>query len=209
MLLCIALVAAFNVTDYMLLSYMPTYLTQLGFGETGGLMSIVIVMLILMALINSVGRLSDRIGRKPVLMAGSVGFFVLALPAFLLIKQGGTLAVFAGLLILGLALVCYLGVMSSSLPALFPTDVRYGSLSIGFNISVSLFGGTTPLVVAALIGATGNDLMPAFYTMLAGLVGIIAVAAMKETARKPLEGSPPSVATDEEARELVEAQRVS
>ncbi|APY85628.1 proline/glycine betaine transporter ProP [Streptomyces alfalfae] len=207
MLLCIALVAAFNVTDYMLLSYMPTYLTERGFGETGGLMSIVIVMLILMALINSVGRLSDRVGRKPVLMAGSVGFFVLALPAFLLIKQGGTVPVFAGLLILGLALVCYLGAMSSSLPALFPTDVRYGSLSIGFNISVSLFGGTTPLVVAALIGATGNDLMPAFYTMLAGLVGIIAVAAMKETARKPLQGSPPSVATPEEARELVEAQR--
>ncbi|MGW6062261.1 glycine betaine/L-proline transporter ProP [Streptomyces sp. NPDC055189] len=207
MLLCIALVAAFNVTDYMLLSYMPTYLTELGFGETGGLMSIVIVMLILMALINSVGRLSDRIGRKPVLMAGSVGFFVLAIPAFLLIKQGGTVAVFTGLLILGLALVCYLGAMSSSLPALFPTDVRYGSLSIGFNVSVSLFGGTTPLVVAALIGATGNDLMPAFYTMLAGLVGIIAVAAMKETARQPLEGSPPSVATAQEARELVEAQR--
>ncbi|MEU3741274.1 MULTISPECIES: glycine betaine/L-proline transporter ProP [unclassified Streptomyces] len=206
MVLCIALVAAFNITDYMLLSYMPTYLTDLGFGETGGLMSIVIVMLILMALINSFGRLSDRIGRKPVLMAGSVGFFVLALPAFLLIKQGGTVAVFSGLLILGLCLVCYLGVMSSSLPALFPTDVRYGSLSIGFNISVSLFGGTTPLVVAALIGATGNDLMPAFYTMLAGLVGIIAVAAMKESARQPLEGSPPSVATDEEARELVEAQ---
>ncbi|MFE0106683.1 MFS transporter [Streptomyces sp. NPDC059009] len=207
MLLCIALVAAFNITDYMLLSYMPTYLTQLGFGEAGGLMSIVVVMLILMALINSVGRLSDRVGRKPVLMAGSVGFFVLAVPAFLLIKQGGQVAVFTGLLILGLALVCYLGAMSASLPALFPTDVRYSSLSIGFNVSVSLFGGTTPLVVAALIGATGNDLMPAFYTMLAGLVGIVAVAFMKETARRPLEGSGPSVATREEARELVESQR--
>ncbi|MDG4864764.1 glycine betaine/L-proline transporter ProP [Streptomyces sp. T-3] len=207
MLLCIALVAAFNITDYMLLSYMPTYLTDLGFGETGGLMSIVVVMLILMALINSVGRLSDRIGRKPVLMAGSLGFILLAVPSFLLIKQGGTVPVFAGLLILGLALVCYLGAMSSSLPALFPTDVRYSSLSIGFNISVSLFGGTTPLVVAALISKTGNDLMPAYYTMLAGLVGFLAVLAMKETARKPLEGSPPSVATEEEARELVEAQR--
>ncbi|WP_327351775.1 glycine betaine/L-proline transporter ProP [Streptomyces sp. NBC_01304] len=207
MLLCIALVAAFNITDYMLLSYMPTYLTDLGFGETGGLMSIVVVMLILMALINSVGRLSDRIGRKPVLMAGSMGFIVLAVPSFLLIKQGGTVPVFAGLLILGLALVCYLGAMSSSLPALFPTDVRYSSLSIGFNISVSLFGGTTPLVVAALISKTGNDLMPAYYTMLAGAVGLLAVLAMKETARRPLEGSPPSVATEEEARELVEAQR--
>lgn len=136
-----------------------------------------------------------------------MGFIVLAVPSFLLIKQGGTVPVFAGLLILGLALVCYLGAMSSSLPALFPTDVRYSSLSIGFNISVSLFGGTTPLVVAALISKTGNDLMPAYYTMLAGAVGLLAVLAMKETARRPLEGSPPSVATEEEARELVEAQR--
>ncbi|RFU87150.1 proline/glycine betaine transporter ProP [Streptomyces triticagri] len=207
MLLCIALVAAFNITDYMLLSYMPTYLTELGFGETGGLMSIVVVMLVLMALVTSVGRLSDRIGRKPVLAAGSLGFIVLSVPSFLLIQQGGTVPVFAGLLILGLALVCYLGTMSASLPALFPTRVRYGSLSIGFNLSVSLFGGTTPLVVAALISATGNKLMPAFYTMLAGLVGLVAALAMKETARRPLEGSPPSVASDEEARELVAAQR--
>ncbi|AYG84748.1 Proline/betaine transporter [Streptomyces hundungensis] len=207
MVLCLALVAAFNICDYMLLSYMPTYLSTLGFDETGGLMSIVAVMIVLMALINSVGRLSDRVGRRPVLIGGSLGFIVLAVPCFLLIKQGGTAAVFIGLLVLGLALVCYMGTMSSALPALFPTAIRYGSLSIGFNISVSLFGGTTPLVVQGLIGATGNDLMPAFYTMLAGLVGLVAAIAMKETARKPLEGSPPSVATDEEAAELVAAQR--
>ncbi|CAM5235192.1 glycine betaine/L-proline transporter ProP [Streptomyces xanthochromogenes] len=207
MLLCLALVAAFNITDYMLLSYMPTYLSTQGFNETTGLMSIVIVMIVLMAIINSVGRLSDRVGRKPVLIGGSIGFIVLAVPSFLLIKQGSTIAVFTGLLALGLALVCYMGTMSSALPALFPTAIRYGSLSIGFNISVSLFGGTTPLVVQGLIGATGNDLMPAFYTMLAGLVGLVAAVAMTETARKPLEGSPPSVATAEEAAELVAASR--
>ena len=109
MLLCLALVAAFNITDYMLLSYMPTYLSTLGFNETGGLMSIVVVMIVLMALINSVGRLSDRVGRRPVLIGGSLGFIVLSVPSFLLIKQGGTVAVFSGLLALGLALVCYLG----------------------------------------------------------------------------------------------------
>ncbi|MCX5384294.1 MFS transporter [Streptomyces sp. NBC_00083] len=207
MLLCLALVAAFNITDYMLLSYMPTYLSTLGFDETGGLMSIVAVMIVLMALINSVGRLSDRVGRRPVLIGGSLAFIVLAVPSFLLIKQGSTVAVFTGLLALGLALVCYMGTMSSALPALFPTEARYGSLSIGFNISVSLFGGTTPLVVQGLIGATGNDLMPAFYTMLAAAIGLVAAFAMKETARKPLDGSPPSVATDEEAAELVAAQR--
>ncbi len=207
MVLCMALVAAYNITDYMLLSYMPTYLSStLHYSETKALVSIIIVMLVLMASITFVGRLSDRIGRKPALLAGSIGFFVLAVPSFLLIKQGGAVPVFAGLLLLGMCLLPYVAVMSASLPALFPTDVRYGSLSIAFNISVSLFGGTTPLVVEALVSGTGDDLMPAYYTMLAAIVGIIASAVMKETARKPLEGSPPAVATKEEAIALVESQ---
>jgi MHS family proline/betaine transporter-like MFS transporter len=83
--------------------------------------------------------------------------------------------------------------MPSTLPALFPTKVRYGSLSIGFNISVSIFGGTTPLVVTALIGATGNMMMPAYYMMAAAVVGGIAVWFMKESAGRPLPGSPPAV----------------
>jgi len=107
---------------------------------------------------------------------------------------------------LGLSLVCLLGTMSAALPALFPTDVRYGSLSIGYNISASVFGGTTPLVITALISATGSDMMPAYYAMAAALVGIVSVAFMKETAQRPLDGSPPSVATKAEAVHLVKSQ---
>ncbi|MER7820355.1 MFS transporter [Streptomyces sp. NPDC096153] len=198
MILCIGLVAAYNICDYMLLSYMPTYLSsELGYSETHGLLILVVVMVCLMLVINQVGRLSDRVGRKPVLMAGMLGFFFLSLPAFLLIGQGGFLAITAGVLMLGLSLVCLLGTMSAALPALFPTHVRYGGLAIGYNLSTSLFGGTTPLVITALIGATGNTLMPAYYAMAAALVGVVAVLFMKETAGRPLEGSPPAVTTDE------------
>ncbi|MFD3725948.1 glycine betaine/L-proline transporter ProP [Streptomyces sp. NPDC058671] len=207
LILCVALVGAYNITDYMLLSYMPTYLSdELGYSETHGLLILLVVMVLLMAIITQVGRLNDRFGRKPVLMAGMLGFLFLSLPAFLLIGQGGIPAVSLGMLMLGLSLVCMLGTMSAALPALFPTDVRYGSLSVGYNLSTSLFGGTTPLVITALIGATGNNLMPAYYAMGAALVGGIAVACMKETARQPLQGSPPSVETPEEATELVLAQ---
>ncbi|OEJ26704.1 MFS transporter [Streptomyces agglomeratus] len=207
LILCIALVGAYNVTDYMLLSYMPTYLSdELGYSETHGLLVLLGVMVCLMAVISQVGRLNDRFGRKPLLMAGMLGFFFLSLPSFLLIKQGSIPAISAGMLMLGLSLVCLLGTMSAALPALFPTHVRYGSLSVGYNLSASLFGGTTPLVITGLISLTGNNLMPAYYSMAAALIGVIAVACMKETAQQPLAGSPPSVETKQEAAELVAAQ---
>ncbi|WP_405664306.1 glycine betaine/L-proline transporter ProP [Streptomyces sp. RK9] len=207
LILCVALVGAYNVTDYMLLSYMPTYLTdELGYDDTHGLLILIATMVVLMLVINRIGVLSDRYGRKPLLMAGMVGFLVLSIPAFLLIKQGALVAVSAGMLMLGLSLVCLLGTMSATLPALFPTPVRYGSLSVGYNLSASLFGGTAPLVITALISVTGTDMMPAYYAMAAAVVGIIAVACMKETAQQPLSGSPPSVESKEEAAELVAAQ---
>ncbi len=203
MLLCVALVLVFNVTDYMLLSYMPTYLTeQLKYDATHGLLVVLGVMALMMCAQLFMGRLTDRVGRRPVIAAGCAGFLALSVPALLLIRQGSLLAVALGMGALGLLLVCFTSSMPSALPALFPTRVRYGSLSIGFNISVSLFGGTTPLVVTALIGATGNMMMPAYYMMAAAVVGGIAVFFMTESARRPLPGSPPSVSTQEEAREL-------
>ncbi|MEW1659371.1 glycine betaine/L-proline transporter ProP [Streptomyces sp. NPDC093707] len=206
MLLCVGLVLVFNVTDYMLLSYMPSYLTsELKYDETHGLLVILAVMVAMMCAQPFVGKLSDRFGRRPVIATGCVGFLVLSVPAMLLIRQGSLAAIALGLGALGLLLVCFTAAMPSALPALFPTKVRYGSLSIAFNISVSLFGGTTPLVVTALIGATGNKMMPAYYMMAAAVIGGIAVLLMSETARKPLPGSPPAVETEAEARRLTQA----
>ena len=206
MLLCVGLVLVFNVTDYMLLSYMPSYLTsELKYDATHGLLVVLAVMVVMMGVQPFAGRLTDRYGRRPVIAAGCIGFLVLSVPALLLIRQGSLIAIALGMAALGLLLVCFTSTMPSTLPALFPTRVRYGSLSIGFNISVSLFGGTTPLVVTALIGATGNKMMPAYYMMAAAVIGGIAVWLMSESARKPLPGSPPSVETDAEAREVVRA----
>ncbi|MFE7155155.1 glycine betaine/L-proline transporter ProP [Streptomyces sp. NPDC057636] len=194
LLLCVGLVLVFNVTDYMLLSYMPSYLTsELHYDETHGLLVVLGVMALMMIVQPFAGALSDRVGRRPVIAAGCVGFLALSVPALLLIRDGSLWAIALGMGALGLLLVCFTSAMPSALPALFPTRVRYGSLSIGFNISVSLFGGTTPLVVTALIGATGNMMMPAYYMMAAAVIGGIAVWFMTESARRPLPGSLPAV----------------
>ncbi|MDQ0403519.1 glycine betaine/L-proline transporter ProP [Streptomyces sp. NPDC000349] len=201
LLLCVGLVLVFNVTDYMLLSYMPSYLTsELKYDETHGLLVVLAVMALMMVVQPFAGALTDRVGRRPVIAAGCAGFLLLSVPALLLIREGSLLAVALGMAALGLLLVCFTASMPSALPALFPTRVRYGSLSIGFNISVSLFGGTTPLVVTALIGATGDMMMPAYYMMAAAVIGGVAVWFMSESAGRPLPGSAPAVAPAADGR---------
>jgi MHS family proline/betaine transporter-like MFS transporter len=116
--------------------------------------------------------------------------------------------VFGGMLMLGVLLSTFTGVMPSSLPALFPTRIRYGALAIGFNVSVSLFGGTTPLVAAWLVDRTGDLMMPAYYLMGASVIGIVSVLALKETARRPLLGSGPCVGSREEALRLMHGNAV-
>ncbi|GHE82904.1 glycine betaine/L-proline transporter ProP [Streptomyces fumanus] len=194
LLLCVGLVLVFNVTDYMLLSYMPSYLTsELAYDETHGLLVVLAVMALMMVVQPFAGALTDRVGRRPVIAAGCAGFLLLSVPALLLIRDGSLWAVGLGMAALGLLLVCFTASMPAALPALFPTRVRYGSLSIGFNVSVSLFGGTTPLVVTALIGATGDMMMPAYYMMAAALIGGTATWYLTESAGRPLPGSPPSL----------------
>ncbi|MFF1923728.1 glycine betaine/L-proline transporter ProP [Streptomyces sp. NPDC058221] len=207
-LICMGLVLLYNVTNYMVTSYLPTYMSEtLGEPETSSQLLVLGTMLLVALTITVVGRSSDRWGRRPLFMAGSAALIVFAIPAFLLIREGGILLPAIGCGMLGLLLVCFAGTSASTLPALFPTRLRYGALSIAFNISVSLFGGTTPLFASALVEVTDNDMVPAYYLMVAGVIGLVATFFLHETAGKPLRGSGPMVETPEQARVLVARSR--
>ncbi|MER5389970.1 MFS transporter [Saccharopolyspora sp. NPDC002686] len=208
MLVCIGLVLAFNVTNYVLTAYMPTYLSAvLGFQHTSALVLVLVAMLVVLGLIVVLGNFSDRIGRLPIAGLGSIALIVLSFPAFLLMGVGSIPAVLGGLLVIGLMLICFSSTMPSTLPALFPTEVRYGAVSVGFNISVALFGGTTPLVAEALVAATGMPTVPAFLLVVAGVVGLLAVWSTREPAGRALPGAEPTATDRAEARERVEEER--
>ncbi|WP_115560337.1 glycine betaine/L-proline transporter ProP [Xanthomonas arboricola] len=206
LLKCVGLVLVFNVTDYMLLTYMPSYLSvTMGYAESKGLLLIILVMLVMMPLNIVGGMFSDKLGRRPMIIGACIALFALAIPCLLLIGSGSDALIFLGLMLLGLALVCFTSSMPSTLPALFYTPVRYSALSIGFNVSVSLFGGTTPLVTAWLVERTGDPLVPAYYLMGAAAIGLVTMLFVREPAGLPLRGSPPAVASAAEARALLQA----
>ncbi|MEB2231765.1 glycine betaine/L-proline transporter ProP [Xanthomonas campestris pv. campestris] len=205
LLKCVGLVLVFNVTDYMLLTYMPSYLSvTMGYAESKGLLLIILVMLVMMPLNVVGGMFSDKLGRRPMIIGACAALFALAIPCLLLIGSGSDVLIFTGLMLLGLALVCFTSSMPSTLPALFYTPVRYSALSIAFNVSVSLFGGTTPLVTAWLVERTGDPLVPSYYLMGAAAIGLVTMLFVRETAGLPLRGSPPAVASDAEARALLQ-----
>jgi MFS transporter, MHS family, proline/betaine transporter len=189
-LICMGLVLFYNVAVYTILFYMPTYLqTTLGLEATPALLYILGMMLMIMFVIVPVGALSDRVGRKPLIVTACVGFIVLGYPAFMLLALGTVLGTVAGLAILGLLLVLLLGTMSATLPALFNTDVRYGGFSIGYNLSTSIFGGTAPFILETLVLSTNNNAMPGIYIVVASIISLAAVIAVAESARKPLPGT--------------------
>ncbi|HEY4547573.1 MAG TPA: MFS transporter, partial [Pedomonas sp.] len=186
LLVVAGLVVALNVVNYTLLSYMPTYLQRrIGLTNDQALIVPIIGMLFMMVLLPFAGRLSDRIGRRPLWRISLVGLFVLVVPLYMLMSTGMAGAII-GFALLGLLYVPQLATISATFPAMFPTSVRFAGFAIAYNVSTSLFGGTAPAISSGLISLTGNELMPAFYMMAACLVGMVALRFMPETAGRSL-----------------------
>ncbi|MGF0238846.1 glycine betaine/L-proline transporter ProP [Rhodococcus sp. IEGM1300] len=201
---CIGVVAVTNVTYYMLLTYMPSYLSHnLHYSENRGVLIIVAIMVGMLFVQPLIGFVSDKIGRRPFILFGSIALFCLSIPAFMLINSGKLGLIFSGLLIIAVILNFFIGVMASTLPAMFPTHIRYSALASAFNVSV-LIAGLTPTVVAWLVESTNDLYMPAYYLMVIAVVGLVTGITMKETANKPLRGAAPAASDLEEARELLQ-----
>ena len=183
------LVAALNIANYTLLTYMVTYLKdEAGFSSTAADNLTIIGYACMLLFLPMAGALSDRVGRKPMWGGSFVGLIVLSVPMFWLISQGFWPAVL-GFAVLGVVYVAQLATISATFPAMFPSQVRYGGMAIGYNISTALFGGTALYVNNGLIDWTGNNLMPAYYMMAGSAVGLIALIFVIETAGKPIRGT--------------------
>lgn len=177
-----------SIGTYMLLTYMPSFLSEdLRLPSATAQLLVFVGGGVLTVAIPFAGMLSDKVGRRPMLISAAVGYIVVAYPAFLLIGQSSWQSALAGILLLTVCHIPILGTTTATLPALFPARVRGTGVAIGYNVSFAIFGGTAPLVVTFLVGATGNLQVPALYLIGAAAVALVPVLAMPESARRPLD----------------------
>ena len=171
-----------------LLIFMPTYLSEeLDVPLASAYTAVILGTAAYCVTVLVAALLSDHIGRrKPFLLAAPVVAVIAAVPIFLLIQTANFVAITLALVIVGVILGSSAGVYAAATCEVFPTNVRYSSLSLGYSVAVSIFGGTTPLIFTALLAATGNPISPAFYLIAAAFAGIVAALTFPETAKEPL-----------------------
>ncbi|HHA6797969.1 TPA: MFS transporter [Staphylococcus aureus] len=197
---CFVAVVFFNVTNYMVTAYLPTYLEQvIKLDATTTSVLITCVMAIMIPLALMFGKLADKIGEKKVFLIGTGGLTLFSIIAFMLLHSQSFVVIVICIFILGFFLSTYEATMPGSLPTMFYSHIRYRTLSVTFNISVSIFGGTTPLVATWLVAKTGDPLAPAYYLTAISVIGFLVITFLHlSTAGKSLKGSYPNVDNEQD-----------
>ena len=170
------------VAFYMLLSYMPTYVTEtLHFTANTATLATSIMLVVYIAAIFLMGHLSDSFGRRRMLVAACVAFIVLSIPLFIaMTRAGGRLEiVILCQIVFALILTANDGTLATFLAESFPTNVRYSGFALSFNGANALLGGTTPFIVTWLNKVTGSSLAPAVYLTVVSLIAMVAILASR------------------------------
>ncbi|MFD6517689.1 MFS transporter [Rhodococcus sp. NPDC060176] len=128
--------------------------------------------------------LSDRIGRRPVLMGSGIATIVLVYPIFVLVTSGNIGSAIVAQILLGALVGCLGGVPFVYMTEMFPTRVRYTGISIGYNIALTAVGGTAPLIATWLVSMTGRGTSPAWFIAGAALITTFTLFFTKETVNR-------------------------
>jgi len=143
-------------------------------------------MVILLGVVLVMARLSDRIGRRPILAGAAIGLLLFSWPLMVLMQTGGVINVFLGQLGFTLLIGSYGAVNAITLCEVFPRHVRCSAVSASYNVAFGFVGGTAPAVATWLIETSGDPTMPAFYIMLCAAISAAAALSVRESRHRSL-----------------------
>lgn len=134
---------------------------------------------IMMVMTPFLGALSDRFGRKLVLFTGGIGLILLSVPLLGWMGHGTVFSIITGQFGFAIFVGCFAGAGPAFMVEAFPKHVRCSGLSVGYNLAMSIFGGTLPMLAVYLISETGNVLAPAWYLAAVSVIAVWMTMVMR------------------------------
>jgi MHS family proline/betaine transporter-like MFS transporter len=177
-----------TVCFYVLLNYMPTYTQKyLKLSASAALWSNTIGLLVLLACIPLMGRISDRVGRKPLLLACCLAFIVLPFPVFNYMLSGiGFGELIAVQILFAVLISMFSGPGPAAIAEIFPTRSRSTWMTSGYALAVAIFGGFAPFISVWLIDRFQSPVAHVWYLVAAAVVSLLVILSLRETAHSDL-----------------------
>jgi MHS family proline/betaine transporter-like MFS transporter len=176
------LIAVQAVSGPLLVSYMYSYLTQVvKLNASTAMETNMAAVLLLVLALPCFGALSDRVGRKPMMLAGSLWLLLTAYPAMTLVSSGTVWNAFAGQALIAIGHAMFGAGGFVAVLELLPTSVRYTGHAIAYNIAYAIFGGTAPLVFQTLVATLGTPSAPSYYVIGIAALAIVVIRFTPET----------------------------
>lgn len=174
------------VVFYLAFVYLVSWLETVdGLSPETSLRINTVTLLVLLPVMIFGGWLSDRVGGKRVMMTSAIVTMVLAWPFFWMLHQSALWMVYVGQLGFAIAIGPYLGAQPAYMVSVIKPAVRCTAAGLGYNITLGVAGGLSPMVATWLVSRTHDDLSPAFMIMVAGAISIAALLSIKTPTKKP------------------------
>jgi MFS family permease len=177
--------SALAVAIYLLIGYFPSYFVSNKYMTLNqSMVTSFLGLLVLTVCVPIMGKLADVVGHKNILGIGAIGFILFAYLIFYLAANGSFFSSIMSVVLVAIILSPIAASLIFIITNIFPANIRYSGASLGYNISMTIFGGTTPLIAMYMVKHTGSELSPSFYLAVCGLLTLCSLILIKINNKK-------------------------
>lgn len=183
-LLAIGLYINVTAPFYAATIFIQNYMLTLGYSQDECAVAGGVTLVTMIITFPIAAYISDKVGRKPVILVSCIALIIFTYPIFLMIKANSYYLTLLARILLSVIVAFHMGAIPTILTELFPTNIRFTGVALSCNLSAAIFGGTVPMIGAALYQVTGDSLAITYYLTFLAIFALFVISFYKETYKK-------------------------